>query len=167
MEDAGEVDLQNGLPVFEGGVLGGGAGDGSGVVDEDVDVAEVLMYSVEEGFGAGGGGEIGLEGGCVGTDSGGGFGGGAAVAVDCDLRSGLCECDGDGGAETAGCSCDKGDFAVEAKEFEDVSGGHEVNFTWRATANAKRERRRMWAGRARCGDEVTWRVGFLMLGKAA
>ena len=63
LEDAGEVDLQDLLPAFERGVDGGIAVDGAGVVDEDIDAAEVCVHGGEERFGAGGGGEVGLEGG--------------------------------------------------------------------------------------------------------
>ena len=115
MEDAGEVDLQDLLPGVEGGVYGGVAVDGAGVVDEDVDAAEVGFDGGEERFRAGGGGEIGLEGGgcaSVGRDGGGCFGGGAAVAVDGDGGSGLGEGGGDGCAEAAGCAGDESYFAV-------------------------------------------------------
>jgi len=39
LEDAGEVDLENLLPVFKQSVFGGIAMDGPGVVDEDIDAA--------------------------------------------------------------------------------------------------------------------------------
>jgi len=47
LEDAGQVDLEDLLPGVEGGVYGGVAVDGSGIVDEDVDVAEVGFYGGE------------------------------------------------------------------------------------------------------------------------
>ena len=127
LEDAGEVDLQDLLPVFEGDVFGGVAEDGAGVVDEDVDVAELRFDLGEEGLGAGGGGEVGLEGGgfsAGGDDCCGGLVGGAAVAVDGDGGSGLGEGSGDGCTESAGGSGDEGDFIVEAEEVEDVLGRH-------------------------------------------
>ena len=48
LEEAGEVDLEDVLPVGEFEVFGGRAEDGSGVVDEDVDVAEVGFDLGEE-----------------------------------------------------------------------------------------------------------------------
>ena len=89
LEDAGEVDLQDLLPGFEGGVDGGVAVDGAGVVDEDVDAAEVGFDGGEERFRAGGGGEIGLEGGGGATDGRGCFVGSPAVSVDGYGGSGL------------------------------------------------------------------------------
>ncbi len=127
LEDAGEVDLQDFEPVGEGVVDGVVADDGAGVVDEDVDVAEGGLGFGEELLGAGGGGEVGLEGvgaASGGGDGGGGVGGGAAVAVDGDGGSGLRERGGDGGAETSGGSGDEGGFIVEAEEIEDVLGVH-------------------------------------------
>ena len=124
LEDAGEVDLQDLLPTGEGGVDGGVAVDGAGVVDEDVDVAEAVVSGGEEGLRAGCGPEIGLEGGGFGADGGGGLGCGAAIAVDGDESPGLRECDGDGRAQAAGGSGDEGDFAVEAEGIEDVGGRH-------------------------------------------
>ena len=126
LEDAGEVDLQDVVPVFEGDVFGGGAEDGAGVVDEDVDAAERVVDLGEEVFGAGGGGEVGLEGvrRCHRRlDGGGGVVGGAAVAVAGDGGSGLRECGGDGGSEAAGGAGDEGDFVVEAEEVECVLHG--------------------------------------------
>ena len=79
----------------------------------------------EELFGSGVGGEVGLEGVGAATgrdDGGGGFIGGAAVAMDGDSGSALCEAVGDGGAEAAGCSGDEGDLVVETEAVED--GGH-------------------------------------------
>ena len=58
MEDAGEVDLEDMLPVFEGDVFGRCAVDGSGIVDEDIDAAELLFDLAKESFCASGGGEI-------------------------------------------------------------------------------------------------------------
>jgi len=82
LEDAGEVDLEDLLPGVEGGVYGGVAVDGSGVVYEDVDVAEVGFYGGKEGFRACGFREIGLEGGGAAAYGGGCFIGWATVAVD-------------------------------------------------------------------------------------
>ncbi len=64
LEGAGEVDLEDALPVFEGYLLGGGAVDGASVVDEDVDAAEGGDDLIEEVLGAAGAGEVGLEGLC-------------------------------------------------------------------------------------------------------
>jgi hypothetical protein len=126
LEDAGEVDLQDVLPGVEGSVDGGVAVDGAGVVDEDVDATEVVVDAAEEGLGACGVGEIGLEGGggaTGGGDGGGCFGCGAAVAVNGDAGSGFREGGGDGCAEAAGGSGDEGNFVVEAEGVED--GSHE------------------------------------------
>ena len=41
LKDAGEVDLENALPVVELEVFGGIAVDGAGVVDKDVDAAKL------------------------------------------------------------------------------------------------------------------------------
>jgi hypothetical protein len=71
-------------------------------------------------------GEIGLEGGggaTGGCDVGCGLCGGAAIAVNGDVGSGLSYGGGDGGAEAASGSGDKGDFVVEAEGVED--GSHE------------------------------------------
>ena len=124
LEDAGEVDLHDFEPVFEGVLDGVVADDGAGVVDEDVDVAEGGFGFGEELLGGrwwwrgrpGGRGRVPPSGG----DGGGGVGGGAAVAVDGDGGSGLRERGGDGGAEAGGGSGDEGDFVVEAEEVEDV-----------------------------------------------
>ncbi len=48
LEDAGEVDLEDLLPIAEQGIFGGVAMDGAGVVDEDVDSAELLLNGGEE-----------------------------------------------------------------------------------------------------------------------
>ena len=121
LEDAGEVDLQDLLPAFERGVYGGIAVDGAGVVDEDIDAAEVGVHGGEEGVGAVGGGEVGLEGGGGAANCLRGFVCGAAVAVDGYGGSGFGECRGDSCAEAAGGSGDEGNFVVEAEE----SLGHE------------------------------------------
>jgi len=145
LEDAGEVDLQDLLPAFEGGVYGGVAVDGAGVVDEDVDATEAGFDVVEEGLGAVGLGEVGLEGGGFGADAGGGLVCGATVAVDGDFGSGLGEGGGDGSAEAAGGSGDESDFAVEAEEIEDggrrVCGHIKTDFTRHGVGGAKLSRR--------------------------
>ena len=120
LKDAGQVDLKYLLPVFQRNVFGGGARDGAGVVDEDVDAAELFLNLGEEVFGPCGGGEVGAEGGGAGADDGGGFGGGAAVAVAGDGSPGLRERDSDGYAEPTGGACDESDFVVEAEGVEDV-----------------------------------------------
>jgi hypothetical protein len=126
LKDAGEIDLKDLLPVFEGDLFGGGAENGSGVVDEDVDAAESFFDLGEEIFGAGGGGEIGAKGCGVFADGCGGLRGSAAVAVTGYGGSRLRESDGDGGAEAAGGAGDEGYLVVEAEAFEDVEGlvGH-------------------------------------------
>jgi hypothetical protein len=120
LKDAGEIDLKNLLPVFEGDLFGGGAQDGSGVVDEDVDAAKSFFDLGEEIFGTAGGGEIGAKGFGVFAYGFGGLGGGAAIAVAGDRGPRLRECDGDGCAETAGRAGDESYFVVEAEAFEDV-----------------------------------------------
>jgi hypothetical protein len=131
LKDAGEIDLKDMLPVFEGDFFSGGTEDGSGVVDEDIDAAEPIFDLGEEIFGAGGGGEIGVKGCGVIADSCGGFGGGAAVAVTGDDGSCLRKRDGDGCAEAACGAGDESYFVVEAEAFEDVEGfrGHLGQFT--------------------------------------
>ena len=127
LEDAGEVDLQDLSQSARGYV--------DGVVAEMVPALLMRMSMrpraalawVKSFFGAGGDGEVGLEGvgaAAGGGDGGGGVGGGAAVAVDGDGGSGLRERGGDGGAEAGGGSGDEGDFVVEAEEVEDVLGVH-------------------------------------------
>ena len=129
LEDAGEVDLEDVLPVVERGVFGGVAADGAGVVDEDVAAAEGGEELVEEVRGAGGGGEVGGEGdgfAAGGVDGGGGGFGGAAVAVAGDGGAGLGEGEGDGGAEAARRAGDEGDFVVETEAVEDAGRvGHD------------------------------------------
>ncbi len=92
LEDAGEVDLEDLFPGVEGRVDGGVAVYRAGVVDKDVDAAEVLVDAAEEGLCTGSVGEIGLEGGggaTGGCDVGCGLCGGAAIAVNGDVGSGL------------------------------------------------------------------------------
>ena len=120
LEDAGEVDLKDLLPVGEGRVFGGVAQDGARVVDEDVDAAESVLDLREEILGSRGGGEVGAEGGGLLADGGGGFGGGAAIAVAGDGGSRLRERRGDGRAEAAGGAGDESNFVVEAEEVQRV-----------------------------------------------
>jgi hypothetical protein len=89
LEDAGEVNLENLLPVCEGYIFCGGAEDGAGVVDEDIDAAKFFFDLGEEVFGTGGGGEIGAEGCGALADGFGGFSSGATVAVAGHFGSGL------------------------------------------------------------------------------
>ena len=126
LEGAGEVDLEDALPVFESYLFGGGAMDGAGVVDEDVDAAEGGDDLTEEVLGAAGAGEVGLEGlrgAACGFDSVGGVVGGAAIAVAGYGGSGLREGDGDGGSEAAGGAGDEGYLVVETEEVEGVLHG--------------------------------------------
>ena len=119
LEDAGEIDLEDVLPGFERGRLGGVAVDGAGVVDQNVDAAEGVVDLLEEVFGAGGGAEVGAERGGLRADGLGRFQGGATVAMAGYGGSGLGESDSDGGTEAAGGAGDEGDFAVKAEGIED------------------------------------------------
>jgi hypothetical protein len=120
LEDAGEIDLKDLLPIFEGDLFGSGAEDGSGVVDEDVDAAESLFDLGEQIFGTVGRGEIGAKGCGVFAYRFGGFSRGAAVSMAGDGCSCLRECDRNGCAEAAGGTGDERYFVVEAEAFEDV-----------------------------------------------
>ena len=55
-------DLQDLLPVFEQGVFGGVAMDGTGVINKNVHPAQFLFHLTEESLGSRGAGEISLEG---------------------------------------------------------------------------------------------------------
>ena len=105
LKGAGEIDLEDAIPIFESDVFGGGAVDGAGVVDEDVDATECGDDLVEEMLGSTGIREISLEGmgdAACGRDSGSCVVGWAAVAVASYGGSGLRESSGDSGTETAG-----------------------------------------------------------------
>ncbi len=114
------------MPVFEGDLVGGGADDGAGVVDEDVDAAEGGYDLGEEVLGAVVAERSAWKAWAVPP---------AALMASAvsvagrrlpwhgDGGSGLGECGGDGGAEAGGCSGDEGDFVVEAEEVECVLHG--------------------------------------------
>jgi len=89
-------------------------------------VAELCDDGVEETFGGGGVGEVGLEGvgaAAGGDDGGGGLVGRTAVAVYGDGSASLRERMSDGGAEAGGGAGDEGDFVVEAELVKDARGG--------------------------------------------
>jgi hypothetical protein len=90
------------LPVCKRDLFGRGAEDGTGVVDENIDAAELLFDLGEEVFGARGRGEIGAKGRSVSTNARRRFGCGTAVAMAGNRGSRLRERNGDSGAETAG-----------------------------------------------------------------
>ena len=121
-EDAGEIHVDEGFPVFFWVVCGGRAADDAGVVDEDVDGAEVADGLFNEACADGGIGDVAGKGDGFRAERfelmlrGLGRGGGS---VDGDVGSGLCKCDGNGGAEAARGAGDECGFAVEIEFSKD------------------------------------------------
>jgi hypothetical protein len=121
-EDAGEVDVDDSLPVF-GGVVGGGcATDDAGVVDEDVNgaeagdgfineaMADILVADItDEGDGMSAGG----------VDECLGFFGDGAGTVESDVGASFSQSEGDAGAETARGTSDESVFTFEGELIED------------------------------------------------
>ena len=121
-EDAGEVDVDDGFPVFFRVDRRRGAANDAGVVDENVDGAEVL-----DGFFNEARADVGMAhvAGkrdtfvrrclatlcCVAS-------GACAGAVNGDVGARLGKRDGDGGAEAARGAGDQREFAVEVELFE-------------------------------------------------
>ena len=121
-EDAGEVDVDNRIPVFFGVVGGGRAADDAGVVDEDVDGAEVLDGFINKARADGGIAHIA----CQGNGFRAGFGdkflggpGDAGRAVHGDLGAGLGQGDRDPCAEAARGSGDECGLANQLEIIED------------------------------------------------
>ena len=120
-EDAGEIDVDDGLPVFVGVVDGGGAADDAGVVDENVDGAKVLDGFFNEALADGGIANVTGEGDA--PDS--GFGDEVLRvlrrilgAVNSNIGSGLREGDGDGRAEAARGAGNECCLSLEVELFE-------------------------------------------------
>ena len=140
-----EVDVDDLVPILERQIDHGhtvSAAGGAGVVDDEIDAAEVTDDTVGEGGDGVGVGDVGDEGegGAPGgadflrdrfdvAPAGGLFVvgvvvGGAAGAGEDDVAAGLGQLDGDGPADAAHAprAGDNSDFAFEASEFE---SGHD------------------------------------------
>ena len=117
-QEAEDVDVEHLVEVFFGDGLDGRELVDAGVVDEDVEAAEVLDGGVDDALGLGGLGDVAADG--DGLAAGGGDGGddgvGAGLAggvVDDDGGAFGGERFGDGGADALGCAGDDCDFACE------------------------------------------------------
>ena len=117
-QKAEDVDVEDLVELLFGDGLDGGELVDAGVVDENVETAEVLDGRVDDALGFGGLGDVAADG--DGLATGGGDGGddgfGAGLAggvVDDDGCAFGGERLGDGGADTLGCAGDDCDFACE------------------------------------------------------
>ena len=117
LEDGGEVDLDDVLPVFRAGVDGGIAEDDAGVVDEDVDAAEVCVTCGKRTSAPLVAERSAWKAAAVPPIACGGFVGGAAVAVDGDGGSGFGECRGDGCARPLAEPVTRATLLSRRKEF--------------------------------------------------
>jgi hypothetical protein len=121
-EDTGEVDVDDRLPVFFGVIGGGRAADDAGVVDENVDGAEVLDGFFNEARADSGIADIAFQGNAFRAGLGDKFLGGlgdAGRAVDGNPGASFGEGDRNGCAEAAGGSGNEGGLTIQIEFLED------------------------------------------------
>lgn len=125
-EDTGEIDVDEGLPVFFGVVDGRRAANGAGVVDKDVNGAEVLDGVFHEARTDFGFADVADEAKVIGADLLEGFFcslGGAAGAVHNYVGAGFSERECNACAEAARGSRNQGSFAFEMELVENQGNG--------------------------------------------
>ena len=111
-----EVDVRD--PVLVRELVEGRAGVAAGIVDEDIDAAEVAERLLDEGFAAFAGGDVGGDGEDIATVRGADLGGGGfkdilAAGTDGDAAAFADEFGGAGLADAFAAASDKGDFSGE------------------------------------------------------
>ena len=128
VEDAFDVDGEEPVELVVGDVLQLFVEHDPGVVDQDVEPAEVIEGGVEEGFDLLGIADVGLDGDgpAPGFFDGGDGGVGVVTAgtvVDDHACPGRGEGAGDGGPDAAGGAGDEGDFVLQAGHERGSAGG--------------------------------------------
>jgi hypothetical protein len=127
-KDAVEIERHDLAPVVLGEILDHGANGHAGVVDQNVDGADLGLDALDEGAHAGRVRHVAGHGGRLAAGGAnvrrGLFGAGGVAAVDDDMGAGFRQSAGQRPADAAGRAGDEGDAAVEAEKLFDEGHGN-------------------------------------------